>query len=522
MKKFKYYSFAAALIFLVSACTKMDLAPEDWYGSNNFWNNEAQVKGFIYGVHKQIRDQNVNFWLMGEARGGTLKYGTGVSTTSVSMNYVSPFIDQGFTKDKPGISSWANMYGSILNVNQAITQIETGCTFLSKASHDYYLGQLYGIRAFYYFWLYRTWGGVPLITEPKVMNGESSASALYAERATPKATLDFIKTDINKSETLFGTNNTMTDAKSVWSIYATEMLKAEIYLWSAKVTTGDQSPAAGDITTAETELNLVKNSGLFSLQASFKNTFAYANKGNSEIIYAMRFLDPEASNNVSQFLYDVTFLTNAYTKTGRLMGDTLVIKSTLGLQRNEYDFPFWQAFAANDTRRDATFLDFYYKDKSGNLTVNGTILRKLLGTVNSSGVRVYADDIPVYRYADVLLMLAEVTNKKGGDPSQYINAIRQRAYGAAYPVYTNQSFAANELAILAERDREFVFENKRWFDLVRMQDASGQSLVFSNAPSVLYGRTAPALAATEAYKLQIPVDVNTLSSDPKLVQTTGY
>ena len=242
MKKFKYYSFAAALIFLVSACNKMDLAPEDWYGSNNFWNNEAQVKGFIYGVHKQIRDQNVNFWLMGEARGGTLKYGTGVSTTSVSMNYISPFIDQGFTKDKAGISSWANMYGSILNVNEAITQIETGCTFLSKASHDYYLGQLYGIRSFYYFWLYRTWGGVPLITEPKVMNGESSASALYAERATPKATLDFIKTDINKSETLFGTNNTMTDAKSVWSLYATEMLKAEIYLWSAKVTTGARYP----------------------------------------------------------------------------------------------------------------------------------------------------------------------------------------------------------------------------------------------------------------------------------------
>jgi hypothetical protein len=522
MRKFKNYTITAALIFLFSACSQMDLAPEDWYGSNNFWNNEAQVKGYIYGVHKQIRDANVNFWLMGEARGGTLKLGTGVSTTSVSMNYVSPFIDQGFTKDKAGISSWAGFYGKILNVNLAIEKIEKECTFLSQASHDYYLGQLYGIRAFYYFWLYRTWGGVPIVTDVKVMNGVTTAEPLYSERATPKATLDFIKADVTKSETLFGSNVTMTDAKSIWSKYATLLLKAEIYLWSAKVTTGDQSPAPTDITTAEAALITVKSAGTFSLQSSFKNAFAYTSKGNSEIIYAMRFLDTEASNNASQYLYDVTFISNAYTKAGRLMGDTLAIKSSLGLQRNEYDFPFWQAYDPKDSRRDATFLDFYYKDKSGNLTVNGTILRKFLGTINSTSVRVYCDDIPVYRYADVLLMLAEVANKKGEDPSQYINAIRARAYGAGYTAYVNGNFAANELAILAERDREFVFENKRWFDLVRMQDGSGKPLAFSSAPTLLYGRTAPALPATDAFKLLLPIDVNTLNSDPKLKQTPGY
>ncbi|MCE1198887.1 MAG: RagB/SusD family nutrient uptake outer membrane protein [Marinilabiliales bacterium] len=518
----KYVLMISLLVMLFPSCSQMDLAPEDWYGSNNFWNNEAQVKGYIYGIHKQIRDGNVNYWLMGEVRGGTLKLGTGVSTTSVSMNYVSPFIDQGFTKDKPGITSWGGFYGRILNVNLAIQKVENECSFLTQANREYYLGQLYGIRAFYYFWLYRTWGGVPIITDVKVMNGVTTAEPLYTARSTAKATLDFIKADVNKSETLFGSNVTMTDAKSVWSKFATLMLKAEVYLWSAKVTTGDQTPATSDLATAETALNNVKNSGLFSLQSSFKNVFSYTNKGNGEIIYALRFLDPEATNNVSQYLYDVTFVSNAYTKAGKLMGDTLNIKSNLGLQRNEYDFPFWQAFDAKDTRRDATLLDFYYKDKSGNLTINGTILRKLLGTINSTSVRVYADDIPVYRYADVLLMLAEVANKKGEDPSSYINAVRARAYGSGYPVYVNSSFANNELAILAERDREFVFENKRWFDLVRMQDANGNSLVFSNAPSLLYGRSAAALPQSDAYKIYLPIDVNTLNSDPKLVQTQGY
>lgn len=521
MKRNKYISLAAILIFLFSSCDKLDLAPEDYYGSNNFWNNEAQVKGFIYGIHKQIRDASVNYWIMGEVRGGTLKSGSGVSTTSVSMNYM-PFINQGLTKDIPGITAWGGFYNRILNVNLAIDEVEQRCEFLSDANRQYYLGQLYGIRAFYYFWLYRTWGGVPIITDVKVLNGVTSAEPLYTERATAKATLDFIKSDITKSETAFGNNLTMTDGKSVWSKFATLMLKAEVYLWSAKVTLEDQIPASGDLTEAEAALNTVKSSGLFDLLPKFSDVFSYTNKGNKEIIFAQRFLDTEASNNASQLVYDVTFISNAFTKSGRLMGDTLVLKSNLGLQRNEYDFPFWQAFSPNDTRRNATFLDFYYKDKAGQLTVNGTILRKFLGTINSTANRVYGDDIPVYRYAEVLLMLAEVANKKGQDPSQYINAVRARAYGSAYPVYTNQSFADNELAILAEKDREFVFENKRWFDLVRMQDAAGKSLVFSSAPSVLYGRTAPALTESNAYKIYLPVDVNTLNKDPKLKQTIGY
>lgn len=70
MKKIKYYSLAVTLIFLFSSCNKLNLAPEDFYGSNNFWANQAQVQGFIYGLHQQLRSASVNLWLMGEARGG--------------------------------------------------------------------------------------------------------------------------------------------------------------------------------------------------------------------------------------------------------------------------------------------------------------------------------------------------------------------------------------------------------------------------------------------------------------------
>jgi hypothetical protein len=48
------------------------------------------------------------------------------------------------------------------------------------------------------------------------------------------------------------------------------------------------------------------------------------------------------------------------------------------------------------------------KDKDGNVTNKGVALRKGVGIVNSSGNRVFVSDVVIYRYAEVLLMLAEI------------------------------------------------------------------------------------------------------------------
>ncbi len=520
MKKIKYILSILALAVSLVSCDSLELAPEDFYGSNSFWNNEAQVKGFILGAHSQLRSAHTNLWLMGEARGGLQKSGT--SSTATSLDYSSPYKDQDFTKDKAGLDSWGGFYGRILNLNLGIKKVENECAFLSEASRKYYLGQLYGLRAFNYFWLYRTYGGVPINSETKILEGVTTAAPLYLERSSPKVTLDFIKADIAKSEENFGADVTMPYGPAAWSKYATLMLKAEVFLWSAKVTTGDQVPASGDLAVAETALNEVK--GKFSLQGKFSDVFAYTKKGNSEIIFTLRFLDNEATNFAGNFAYsDNVFIGIKYNKNLKLMTDTLLLKGN-GILRNEYVFQLFESYNDLDSRKTATFLDFYNK-KNDAPADGGIVLRKFLGLINANGVRVYADDVPVYRYADVLLMLAEVENKKGGAPAQYINEVRKRAYGnnynAAQHGYVNGSFAENELAILLERDKEFVWEMKRWFDVRRLQDANGKPLVFSS--SLPYGARIPVLnETTEAHKVLWPVDVNTLNADPKLQQTPGY
>jgi hypothetical protein len=72
----------------------------------------------------------------------------------------------------------------------------------------------------------------------------------------------------------------------------------------------------------------------------------------------------------------------------------------------------------------------------------------------------------VYRYAEVLLFMAEVLNEQGktGEAIGYLNQIRQRA-GLENTTAAGQ--VAVREAIFKERRVELAFENKRWFDITR-------------------------------------------------------
>jgi len=256
----KIFLIIGLFTFLITfnACKKLDLAPIDYFASGNFWKNTSQVDGAMIGLHSQLRGYQFTFYTLGELRGGDLKDATGATGTS-SLNSTA-VIDQLLRESAPGISAWAGLYGPIFQVNNFIFQVEQA-TFLSASDKSYYLGQAYGLRAFYYFHLYRTYGRVPLATEPKVLtNTPTSSDQAYLPRAkTEKETLDFIKSDIEKSVSNFAGDYTSKGQKSMWSLGATNMLKAEVYLWSAKVKTDRQAPAnvTADLSTARDRKSVV-------------------------------------------------------------------------------------------------------------------------------------------------------------------------------------------------------------------------------------------------------------------------
>lgn len=532
MKPIKNKIFLGAFLLLagllLTSCD-LNLAPIDYYGSESYWKKEAHIVGYMDGMHKHLRDGNYQRqFILGEARGGSLVTGRTSQDFATDNNNIKLQI---LSQSSPGINNWGGYYGRIFNCNFFI-QKTLAADYMTDEKKAFYLGQAYGLRALYYFDLYRTYGGVPLQLEPKVTDGIINPEELYTERATPATVMKQIKADIEESLKYFGNTSSFDpfnrgNRKSYWSKAATETLKGDVYLWTSKVTTGDDTANEADLAVAKTAFTNVLNNYGLSLLTDFSAVFdpTPEKKGHAEAIMAVRYADGEASNNAGRFIYSMLggFLGKFAGRDGVIINkDTLNIQAT-AQQWNEYKFEIFNSYDKEDMRRDATFLDLY-NPTTGDLA--SLVLRKNIGYNNTQGVRQYVGDEFIYRLPFVYLSLAEIENMQGGDVAKYINPVRERAYGknwdAAKFGHKNGSFTENELAILREKDKEFVNEGQRWYDVRRMTlTKGGKHLVFVKEGNI--GSSTPILdEAKEAHKVLWPIETNMMNKDPKVKQTPGY
>lgn len=495
------------LLGALASCNALDLKPVDQYSLNNYWNTEEQAYRFVHGLHFRFRSRAYTMLKMGEFRSGCFiqesisSTGEGVYDVEITTNNLSAA--------NPGITGWGDFYMDIYQINHAIEKITAECSFLSDKTRNTWLGQLYGMRAYYYFHLLRTWGGVPLRDKPDILH-TSDLEKLNKARATEQETFDFVKADALKSCEYYSSleyENYEGD-NCYWNKAASKCLLAEVLLWGAKVkAAGSQSFLSKDpAKDLETAMNaLLEVEPLYSMNTKFTETFSPDNKSsNKEIVLAFRFVYGETTNHFNYFTYNTSIFTKYFDKEGNKMDNPLNIAS--GNQRYEYSQAFYDSFAEGDSRRDATFLQYYLKNNDGNLYPAGRCLRKFLGTVQNKKVQ-FDNDIPVYRYPDIALMLAEIANENEDKTtvSTYLAKVRNRNFSSA-PAFSYTTKEEVEAIILKERSYEFVGEGKLWFDMRRM----------------LSGKQALALVENNEDKLLWPIDAAVLSKDPLVKQNKGY
>jgi len=532
-------AIAGAALTATSCNDILDLSPVDYYGSGNFWTTEAQVDGYICTLNSYLRNQCFNHCIMfGELRGGLYKTSSGSSDGSTHLN--GDVMLQNFDADHTGVTNFGNYYGAITQTNLFITRVEA-ITFLPEAKKKHYLGIAYGIRAFLYFDLYRTYGAVPLRLDVKVIDGELDPTKLYMARNSPEEVMKQIKSDLDTSLGYF--ENAAFDpygfgSKVVWSKAASEYLAGEVYLWNAKVDVSDingtHKAEPADISKAKTYFENVINGGYgLSLQTNFADVFSTSNKGNSEIIFAIRYKEDEAGH---AFASSYTYMSDGrgtlstqVNADGTEFGDPLH-QNGGGGQWYEYTNEFYNTYSDKDTRKRASFVPCYSKVEyqKGNLVLLSAPVGKNVGHVNSANVHVWDGDQPYFRLAGAYLALAEIANYNGNNQEveTYINIIRKRAYGAdwgpEHEFKSNGNFEDNELAILFEKDKEFVQEGQRWWDLCRMTTRKGGDVTDHLAFSDKVSHTGAVLPKDKAYKLLWPLDKTILGNDTELKQTVGY
>lgn len=499
------FVWSFCLILLICGCgDKLDLAPVSSISDANFWRTPEQTDAFVAGIHARFREGTDEFIFLGELRAdifGT-EPGSPATFSGESTEGRERLWSQTLNQDYAGVNNFGGFYSNINQLNLLISKLSSTAE-IPEETKQYYLGIGYGMRAFYYFHLLRSWGGVIIQTEPTLsVDVGNLAKAASGEEEV----MTLIKADIENSLESFGSNYTFRNRKGFWSKAATLMLKAEVYLWTSHRNGGN-----ADATIARDALiDIQTNISNLSLLPDFADVFASGNKGNAEIIFAIRNQLNESSLPVANFVPQTSLIVNFYDSLqSRKFNATT--DNWGGILRMPITVSTFRKFDDLDTRKWTT-IQPAYNLVSGNYVITGAFAKKYSGEQNA-GVRQYTNDFPVYRYADLLLLLAEAKVLLGEDPSAELNAVRQRAFGAAYsaPIHAfpNQPIDADALeAILQERLFEFILEGKRWYDLRRMGD------------NFVYEHTT--VLPAESYKLLWPIDRNTLTDNRALEQTPGY
>lgn len=608
MKKiFNKIALCAAVVSMglgASSCSdELDQYPIDYPGNGSFWNTESDYTGNVYALAAQFRSNypaNILFWA-GELRAGTLTIDLINGSGALNVDYVQNLYDASHTQ----FNTFGGYYGFIANLNELIERCNNVSeSTLPENKKNGLLAMAHGWRAFSYFQMYRMYGGVPLRKVPDVINGVTNPDDLYMVRGTAQATLDFIKDDIKKSLEYFDASNgwTFSSHKAYyWTKAASEMLAGEVYLWSGKVSTDDHTATPADVQTAKGYFeNVVNNYGYKMLDNYFD---VWTKPLNSETIFSVCYsneADVDNDGNHYQFSsYQAQMLwsksAGAGTTAWSVQDETgLGIRTDGGASRFQYfttstadknnpahQYTCWTdmtpspnrymyknamyfQFNDKDSRRDMFFPQWNVKAGEESLTyianfdpkqyvLQGTFILKFrpsVGVVAWSTNYVWNNDAAIYRLPLAYMYLAEIANYNNDNAKveEYINIVRKRAYGANWDEatygYKAGSFRENENAILREKDKEFIMEGQRWWDIRRLTAVKGGSdtdhFVFQPESCPGFGLDVvnntwfvekdgapvatmePVLSTAEAHKVLWPVDQTLLGSDPKVTQNPGY
>lgn len=516
LKAYIYLAAITAVLISSSGCRKQleEVRPETSLDPSQILVDPSSAYTLYNGVYITLRGYQHTLFLLGEMRSDT--WADGLFTESANGTY-QQFYMHNFSQANAPLGNWAGFYSLINRINTVI-KLFPGSP-LDEASKNRYRGEMFGLRAYIYYTMLRTWGNVPLVKEPLEKVG--ALSELYQQRTSADSIMTFIKADIDSSLALIGPNvtfstpsNPANNKRVYWNRAATLTLQGDVYIWSATHMGGGTT----DLQTAKTALLQVKNNAaFFGLLPNYADVFdPLKENGNKEIIFALNYEKDQAGlGSYGDFLVNVTQRSTLVFDP--VPGPAATIVSAYPFVSGANRVGMSQAMLTKltgttpvDNRMRVSFRTMH--NSSTPFAVRGTMLTKFIGRADPiTSSQIFDNDFPIYRFADVLLLLAEAETKLGGDPSADINAIRQRAYGAGYPPFVNGSITSNMNAILDEYQREFIAEGRYWWALRRAGD------------SYVYSRIKPTyLSAATAYKLLLPITQGMLNTDPKLVQTPGY
>ena len=381
---------------------------------------------------------------------------TGTTTTETAQNSdLNNLYSLSFDPNTGHIQNWwRGVYKVIANANLVIENVP-GIT-MDEARKNRVVGEAKFLRAWAYFYAVRLWGDVPLSLEPHYYVTERS----FPPRSPQGEVYDQIVADLIAAESA---GLSWTDGSGRVSQSAAKSLLAKVYLTMAgfPLNKGAEYYALAAAKAKE----VIDNAGTIDLFDTYGEIHDPANNNKVEHIFSLQYNSDVAENpmgNMYPNFKAVTYRGNSGT------GSTIPTVS------------FYESYEPGDLRavdRQGWFYTNYYTNGNGALFSLGApyIFKHFNVTANgTSGIPGSGKDnlnVPMIRYAEVLLIFAEAQNESGTPSQDAYNAlkrIRDRAQLTTPDLATFTQATFRE-AVWKERWHELAFEGITWFDMVRLR-----------------------------------------------------
>lgn len=448
--KFKHIIMAALAVVIMIACSEdfLDRPSQSALTSAVYFKTQADFESAVNGIYAPLRSfynnqTRNNTWtppnlLMGDMHSDNARYYYNPNYRASAGNE----IPADFIPENTLFSGyWNSFYSWITRANQVLSVIDNdGIDWDSNVARDNLKGQALFLRAFSYWQLAQIYGDACIHLQP--VTTVEGASVPLSSRSD---VIEVIKTDASLAASLL-LNKADQQAGRVTSGTA-KMLLAEVAIWEK------------DYGTAETLLLSLRSE--YSLMPSYADVFDPTQKNNSESIFEIQY-----SNVSSTYSSNFAYPMMPYPMSADVMATLTGANNATALTEGEgFCTPTPNLIAAyepDDERFDVTIQ--YISN------ANGSVVPTCVKYLSEHPLYWQADDnMPIYRYAEALLFLAEAINEQPGSRQQdamvYVNEVRNRA--GLLDNNTASTQAEVREAILQERRVELAFEGKRFWDLVR-------------------------------------------------------
>jgi len=453
--KFKYIFSIIALSAMLSCSDSFtDLAPISQRNAGIFYKTASDMEVAVNAIYNTLKDDgcyNQSYWVLQELRSdNTFWDGTGLAEEITVFDKFTDISTSNITE-----AAWTASYLGISRANIVLNRIDD--IDMDANLKERYKGEALFLRSLYYYHLAVGFGNIPLVlTETASVEEGQSHAQVDANTVYNQLVSDLTAAE-NSLPPSYGGSDLGRATKG-----AAATLLGRVYL------------TLGDNTNAVSALRRVTG---YSLVDNYEDLWGTANEYNSESIFEVDFeggFGDQGNNFTSQF-------------NGDLSGTV-----TSG-QRNIPERELIDAFEDGDLRFN--MIDGVTETNTGWTTKYG------------ADNPFSEDDAPnnwvVFRYADVLLMLAEGLGE-GSEAYGLINQVRGRAGLGPIDASTPGSFTEK---LLQERRVELAFENHRWADLLR----------FGVAESVMSAHGKPTNG-----KLLFAIPQRELDLNSSFSQNTGY